>query len=463
MHSKYHTLYVIMIKTLLNRFNETTKNNIALTQPQYTVFGLFQLLYIPLTSYLNNGLTQVSSIDIIVRSIVLCFCALLSAHSLWPHKLKSSLPYFWYITVILSLPFLNTYLMLRNYASLEYIISLMLASLLMALIIDWFRVIIFTFTGILLGFLLFWLVTPHNLLVYDYYQGGISFMLRYPNLFILFFMTIVVAMIFSRSIAKNRENLRLNSQFLAMQTVAASIAHELRTPLTTIQAGIKTANDYLPKLLEKHAKNAINCKALSSQTNLYDIELLSKTLRITSQEIINTHKIINMLLVKLGNINLQKEAFEVCDLHECIKTAIERYPFITKEDKNLIFIDIRNNFKFLGDPILFIHVIFNLIKNALYFIRSSKKGNITIFTDTSKQVNKLYFNDSSQGIENHILPKIFDQFFTQSNGGAGIGLAFCKKVMVQMNGDITCKSVFGEYTQFVLSFPKIPHVLIDEK
>ena len=36
--------------------------------------------------------------------------------------------------------------------------------------------------------------------------------------------------------------------------------------------------------------------------------------------------------------------------------------------------------------------------------------------------------------------------------GTGVGLAFCKTIMISYGGDIICNSIEGEYTEFVLSF-----------
>jgi len=48
---------------------------------------------------------------------------------------------------------------------------------------------------------------------------------------------------------------------------------------------------------------------------------------------------------------------------------------------------------------------------------------------------------------------IFDDFFTSGKkGGTGLGLPFCKKVILAFGGDISCKSIEGEFTEFVLSF-----------
>jgi signal transduction histidine kinase len=52
-----------------------------------------------------------------------------------------------------------------------------------------------------------------------------------------------------------------------------------------------------------------------------------------------------------------------------------------------------------------------------------------------------------------VTARIFDHFFTKTRHGTGVGLAYCKMVMEDLGGDMTCESVKGEYTHFILHFP----------
>lgn len=110
---------------------------------------------------------------------------------------------------------------------------------------------------------------------------------------------------------------------------------------------------------------------------------------------------------------------------------------------------------FKGDELLIIHVLFNLLKNAIYYVRAAGKGNISIRIENGDKYNFLYFKDTGQGINAKVLPHIFERFFSRTYHGTGIGLAYCKLVMQNLDGDITCRSKEFEYTEFKLSFPKI--------
>ena len=71
--------------------------------------------------------------------------------------------------------------------------------------------------------------------------------------------------------------------------------------------------------------------------------------------------------------------------------------------------------------------------------------------------NTLYFIDYGIGISEKNINKIFDKFFSNRRNGTGLGLTYCKLIMADMNGSIKCESVEGEYTKFILKFPKIDY------
>lgn len=164
--------------------------------------------------------------------------------------------------------------------------------------------------------------------------------------------------------------------------------------------------------------------------------------------------IIDMLFVKSGMMNLDLTQIEKCSISACIAEALQRYPFAPDEREKVIWSpENSSDFEFSGKKILMIHVIFNLLKNALYYLKVASKGEITIWSEPGAEYNMLHFKDTGTGIAPEILPHIFERFFSHTLHGTGIGLAFCKMVMQNFGGDISCKSVVGEFTEFNLKFP----------
>jgi len=102
-----------------------------------------------------------------------------------------------------------------------------------------------------------------------------------------------------------------------------------------------------------------------------------------------------------------------------------------------------------------VHILFNLIKNAVYYAQSNPRGAVKVFTGFYRGRPAIVVTDTGRGIPDAIRSKIFDRFFTttEAGQGAGIGLSFCKMVMEGIGGEIVCDSREGEYTTFRLLFP----------
>ena len=237
----------------------------------------------------------------------------------------------------------------------------------------------------------------------------------------------------------------------AMQSIGASIAHELRTPLRSMISGVSGIEKFLPILLENYDA-ARNANIPGRVIRPHQIELLRKVLVNLKTEGAAANTIIDMLLMKIKGSITDTTEVKKLSINECLSEALQRYAFQGAE-RELVVCDTSNDFQFVGDNLLVVHILFNLLKNALYYIASVQKGQIYIHFEKDKNENRLYFKDTGKGISKEALPRIFNRFYTRTEGGAGIGLSFCKMAMEWMGGDITCHSIEGEYAEFILHFP----------
>ncbi|MEF1339153.1 response regulator, partial [Vibrio rotiferianus] len=115
---------------------------------------------------------------------------------------------------------------------------------------------------------------------------------------------------------------------------------------------------------------------------------------------------------------------------------------------------------------LFSFVIFNLLRNAIYYFDSYPQSQIEIQYEIGQYENTLVFRDTGPGIDENILHRVFEDFFShQKSGGSGLGLGYCQRVMRSFGGRIECQSVLGQYTEFYLYFPVVPNAIqpIDKK
>ncbi len=237
-----------------------------------------------------------------------------------------------------------------------------------------------------------------------------------------------------------------------MTLVSASIAHELRTPLASLSVGASALKNYLPRLLEAY-RAAEQANIPLAKIPAKQLQLLEKLPTAMETETKGASTFIDMLLMNVKPA-LDSDTQKTFSIANCVAEALARYPFRQQQRASLEWQG-QEDFLVNGNVLLATHILFNLIKNALYHMAKVNKGVISIWLETGKPYNKLFFKDTGSGIASAILPHIFDRFFSKIHHGAGIGLTFCKMVMESFNGKITCDSVEGNYTQFVLYFPAI--------
>jgi len=170
-----------------------------------------------------------------------------------------------------------------------------------------------------------------------------------------------------------------------------------------------------------------------------------------------------MILQNVKEGEIDKSNFVNLSIATIVQLAIKEFVFEDEEQKEFVDVDLENDFMFLGDQTLMIFVLFNLLKNSLFY-----NAKIEIWLNSKNKT--LYFKDDGVGISADKLPYIFthiflflslmsckllrnrkiscvicDNFFTSNKkGGTGLGLPFCKRVMQAFGGDIFCKSIAGE-------------------
>jgi signal transduction histidine kinase len=237
-----------------------------------------------------------------------------------------------------------------------------------------------------------------------------------------------------------------------MQSLSANIAHEMRTPLSGIRASISGLEEYLPDLLRSYDYCVRQLPAQFPPIRENHLNTLQGTPRRIKLMIDQANTVIDMLLMNLRENALDRRQLNPCSAAAIVEQAVDRYPFKSGE-RDKLYLDLEQNFTFLGIESLCIYILFNLLKNAFYSLQSAQKGHITIRLERGEPYNRLIFRDGGLGIPPELADKVFDGFFTTKSDGTGAGLAFCKRTVLNFDGKIEVNSVLGEYAEFVISLP----------
>ncbi len=247
--------------------------------------------------------------------------------------------------------------------------------------------------------------------------------------------------------AMARHNVLANPMLLA-----ATIAHELRTPLATIRNQARILGKGMPELVgcyQQAQRDGRHAGTLRPAHLTYLRDLGAKI----EAEVSRSNFIADMVLVSANPDGLCQRGYTVHSAEKCIDEALASYPF-DDAARNKVALLKHGDFYFHGSDTLMVYVLYNLIKNALAALEGVDGGSIEIAIRAGHASNMVTISDTGHGIPEHVLPYVFDPFYTtKSTRGAGMGLAFCRRVVTSFGGTIGCRSREGAYTMMAMEFP----------
>lgn len=424
---------------LLARLTTSTLESAHYSKYNAPMIGLLGLIGFPAYYYVWAYLFPQPYESLPLRLTGALVCLPLIFYRRWPTSCQRCFPLYWLLALTYALPFLFTYMLLRNNLSLVWSMSTMAALFLLVLAVyDWLLVVVLAVAGTLLAWLAFAFTSHNSLLVTSYLEQ----------------LPIYAFVILAGSIFNYTAQMVKEEKLDAYASVGRNIAHELRTPLLGIRAAVAAISHYLPDLIETHeaARQAgLDVKTIRPAR----FEKLREAATRIEDEITYSNTIIDMLLLSAGQTTLRPSDFALYSANETIKQALQRYPFNSDRERQKVHWNMGQDFQYYGSDLLVSHILFNLIKNALHSVLSASKGDIVIVTSVDDENSYISVVDGGTGIDATEMKNIFKHFYTSKSlgQGTGVGLSFCKLSMESMSGDIRCRSVPGVETEFTLVFP----------
>lgn len=111
-----------------------------------------------------------------------------------------------------------------------------------------------------------------------------------------------------------------------------------------------------------------------------------------------------------------------------------------------------------GDAELIVRAVTNVVENAIKY--SPPEASVHCSLQREPRWTRLHVKDTGYGMRAEDVPHVFERyrrFRTPGQpriAGTGLGLAFVKEQVTRMRGKVSCHSVLGAGTEFVLRFPK---------
>ena len=215
----------------------------------------------------------------------------------------------------------------------------------------------------------------------------------------------------------------------------AYLAHDLKTPLTSVIGYISLLKEAPDMPVEQRAK----------YTNI----ALEKALRLES--LIN--EFFDITRYNLHEIMLEEEAFDLG--YMLMQMADEFYPVLEQHGKS-ITIHAEEDIPIMADSAKLARVFNNILKNAVAY----SYDNTEIEIHAQMQSNTIHVSISNFGktIPKQKLDMIFEKFYrlddarSTNTGGAGLGLAIAKEIVVAHGGTIFVTSE-KQITTFTVELP----------
>ena len=423
---------------------EAFKRDTANFASRHVYFGLIAFFGFPLYYFVWHDLFPQPYENLPLRLVGAAVFVPVIFAKLWPEPLKRFFPLYWYLALLFALPMFFTYMLLQNEGSTVWLLSSLVALFIMILLLDAINLLVQIIVGVSLAVAAYDLTTGFPALAMI---GSLEFL---P----IFLFAIAMGIIVSYS----GEKMRAERQ-QAMLATAGMVAHELRTPLSSIKAGATGVRQHLPVLLESYELATKN-QLITGSIRVTHLDSMAGVLDRIEAEADRSNTVIDMLLYSVRGLRMKKEEFVTCSMAHCVDIALRRYPFNSEKDRTLVEWTPRPDFTFRGVEILMVHVIFNLLKNAIRHISLTGKGSISIGLEAGEQDCRLVFRDTGPGIPADVLPHIFSRYYSWPKHGdgmvetTGIGLSFCREVVNAFGGNIECRSRIGEFTEFLITFPR---------
>lgn len=237
-----------------------------------------------------------------------------------------------------------------------------------------------------------------------------------------------------RVLKKVQVHINYNQKLRQAQALANSIAHEMRNPLAQVQLEFESLSENLANSAPYHQ--------------------LSQHVVKGKHAITRGRQLIDIILREVNSSSLELEPVEPISMRTTIQNAVTLYGFDKESDAQRVHVHLEHDFVANINETLFNFVMFNLLRNAVYYFDSFPESTVEIRTEADEFENKIIVRDTGPGIPEALLARIFDDFFSHNkSGGSGLGLGYCKRVMKSFGGSIRCFSQEGHYTEFVLAFP----------
>jgi signal transduction histidine kinase len=265
-------------------------------------------------------------------------------------------------------------------------------------------------------------------------------------------------------LALAKESLIQSEKLASIGQLAAGVAHEINNPIGYIFSNFGTLEKYLKdlfrmldayELAERTQGNAQTLLELQTLRTDLELDFLKEDIPILMREskegIVRVRKIVQDLK-DFSHVDANPD-WQFVSLNQGIDSTLNVVNNELKYKADVI--------KDYGDlppvqcmPSQINQVVMNLVVNAAHAM-GPERGKITVRTGTRGEQVWIEVSDTGSGIPAHVLPRIFDPFYTTKpvGKGTGLGLSLSYGIIQKHHGNIEVQTELGKGTTFLVTLP----------
>jgi len=231
----------------------------------------------------------------------------------------------------------------------------------------------------------------------------------------------------------NRMSIRLASLDQERRAFLANVSHELRTPISNIQVTVESLQ--AGAVEERHLRDRF----------FQTIEDETRRLGRLIQDLLDLGRL------EAGAALLEQQTVYLPQLIDRAVRAVEA----RMQMRQMTFQLNIAKLSLVGDAERLLQAVLNILDNAIKHSKEASQVSITVVRDGSMAL--ITIQDQGPGIEQSVLPRIFEQFYTgdpaRKGNSTGLGLAIAHRIIQAHGGTITAHSTVGQGTKFMIHLP----------
>lgn len=259
---------------------------------------------------------------------------------------------------------------------------------------------------------------------------------------------------FQQQLKEKTEKLIQAEKFAELASFTAKIIHDLNNYLVIVQGNTKLIELFFKTI----KKNLINSKIINQEKILEKISNKFDEFDSIVKDSSNSIEMMNKLIQELRAYyytNSTKVKYEEIDLSKLFEEIIKIINKTNSKKINIITQFSPEKIIVTSDKDGLRKVFINLLQNACHAVENTQSP--TIIINVQKLAKELIINikDNGTGIEDEIIDKIWEPFFTTKpvDKATGLGLTIVRDIIQKNNGTISVTSKKNIETCFTVKFP----------